>query len=228
MKQLIVQREVDEILEGSEAIDVRRVSYQKTPWPLVNSILDVVDRITHGHAALAQRLFLFVCVGGFAACTNLLFFYVLSNFVPLPVSNMVQNAFAFLIATEISIMANFIPNDLLTFRNMAGGRSWIARCIRFHMTCILGAILTYIIQFCLYFSLHIPAFFAQAVALILVLFYNFTFHHLFTYRHKDEAGGKALQLKNEAELVKHMLAEKLELNDDDTLKLVVTNASSGC
>jgi hypothetical protein len=104
MKQLIVQREVDEILERSEAVDVRQVSYQTTPWPLVNSILDVVDCITHGHAVLVQRLFLFVCVGGFAACVNLVFFYMLSNIVPLPVSNLVHNAFAFLIATEISII----------------------------------------------------------------------------------------------------------------------------
>jgi putative flippase GtrA len=94
---------------------------------------------------------------------------------------------AFAIATEISILANFIPNDYLTFRHLPGHkRTWLARCARFHMTCVAGVALTLGISSGL-FLLSVPAWLAQAIALILVTAFNFTAHHLFTYRHKKPA-----------------------------------------
>ncbi len=62
-------------------------------------------------------------------------------------------------------------------------RSWGVRCARFHVTSLVGSGLTILIQ--LFFShiVHIDPFFGEAFALIIVLFYNFSFHHLFTYRH---------------------------------------------
>lgn len=81
-------------------------------------------------------------------------------------------------------MVNFIPNDYFTFRHLAGhNRSWGARFLRYHITSITGFCLTMLIQFVLTNGVHILYFFSQAIALLLVFVYNFTFHHLFTYRH---------------------------------------------
>ncbi|MFL5625421.1 MAG: GtrA family protein [Ktedonobacteraceae bacterium] len=87
-------------------------------------------------------------------------------------------------ASEISIMANFIPNDYFTFSHLPGhDRSWLARYARFHLTSIVGSILTFLIESGFSYMGHVPAILAQATALILVLIYNFSFHHIFTYGH---------------------------------------------
>ena len=49
---------------------------------------------------------------------------MVDRFVYLPVNNVVHNAIAFVVANEISLLANFIPNDYFTFRRMAGNRTW--------------------------------------------------------------------------------------------------------
>lgn len=169
-------------------------SYQPTRWPVVNRSLDFVDAVTHGRADWAQRLVSYLFVGGFAAVVNLsIFSLIYYKIYPVPpnTTDQVQRglhwAVAFVIATEISILANFIPNDYLTFRHLPGHkRSWLARCVRFHMTCVAGTLLTLGISFALHL-LFIPAWIAQAVALIVVTAFNFTAHHLFTYRHKEPA-----------------------------------------
>ncbi len=159
-------------------------SYHPTRWPIVNATLDIADTLTGGRAGLLQRLFSFVFFGGVAAVVNLVVFYVAFYHIALPVNITIHNVIASLLAAEISIMANFIPNDSITFRHLPGrNRSWIARCARFHVTSIGGSILTFLIELSLTSLVHFPAIGAQASALLLVLFYNFSVHHLFTYRH---------------------------------------------
>jgi putative flippase GtrA len=178
---------------------IRLPSYRPYPWPLINRLFDIVDDVTHGRAGLVQRFSSFVVIGGFAALVNLIVFFVAYHVIKMPaffvgkvavyhvgkipVSDMIHNGIASVLAAEISIMANFIPNDYFTFGHMAGGRSWGARCVRFHITSIGGSLLTFLIQFSLSNLLHILPILSQAIALILVLFYNFSFHHIFTYRH---------------------------------------------
>ncbi len=174
-------------------------SYRSTPWGIVNSLLDNVDTLTHGRAGLLQRFSTFVVIGGFAAIVNLVVFYLAFYHIHFPASvgSVLPNIVASILAAEISIMTNFALNDHFTFRYLPGrSRSWLTRCVRFQVTSIGGTILTFLIEFGLtsfaYTFLmrsgarslaHFSAFMAQAVALILVLFYNFAFHHLFTYRH---------------------------------------------
>ncbi|HLZ59029.1 MAG TPA: GtrA family protein [Ktedonosporobacter sp.] len=164
-------------------------SYRSTPFAFVNSALDIVDALTGGRAGLCQRFFMFAFIGGFAALVNLAVFRLVYYVIGWPANHdLVRNVLASVLAAEISIMANFIPNDFFTFRHLSGhGRSWSARCSRFHVTSIGGSVLTFLIQFGLTHLLRVDAFLSQCVALILVLFYNFTFHHIFTYRHVKPA-----------------------------------------
>jgi putative flippase GtrA len=169
-------------------------SYQPTRWPRVNRSLDFVDAVTHGRADWAQRLVSYLFVGGFAAVVNLaVFSTIYYGIFPIPPNTTDEFTrglhwfVAFAIATEISILANFIPNDYLTFRHLPGHkRSWLARCVRFHMTCVAGTLLTLGISFALHL-VHVQAWIAQAIALILVTAFNFTAHHVFTYRHQKPA-----------------------------------------
>ena len=231
MRQSIVQRELDEILGGAEIVEscqtqVRQPTYHPTSWLMVNHVLDVVDRWTGGRAGWVQRFFSFAFIGGFAACINLAVFFVVDHFVYLPVNSMFHNAIAFVVANEISLLANFIPNDYFTFRHMAGNRSWGMRCTRFHVTACSGITLTYVLQFCFNFFFHLPSIFALAIAIWIVLFYNFTFHHVFTYRHKKPAIADPVSLGSEAELLKQALVEQMDLAVDQLNRGPVEATSS--
>ncbi len=201
MEQSLIDRNVDEILtptsdfEGlveeivEQTVSAYRLpSYHPTRWAFVNRTLDVVDSVTKGRAAWVVRFFSYIFFGGAAAVVNLIVFYVALNYIPLHVNALAQNTFASVLACEISLIANFIPNDYFTFRHMPGReRSWGSRCARFHITSLVGSGLTILIQ--LFFSLivHLQPLLGQAFALLIVLFYNFSFHHLFTYRHVKSA-----------------------------------------
>lgn len=157
-------------------------SYRPTPWKFVNALLDMVDNYTGGRAGLLQRFFTFAFIGGVAALVNLLVFYVVLYRIDPQNRAVAHNVLASVFASEISIMANFIPNDYFTFSHLPGHeRSWVARCARFHLTSIVGSLLTFLIEFGFSYIGHVPAILSQATALILVLFYNFSFHHIFTY-----------------------------------------------
>ena len=159
-------------------------SYRPTPWKIVNYGLDIVDEVSGGRADWFQRFVSYLFIGGMAALVNLAVFYVVFYRIPLPVNAAVHNLIASVLASEISIMANFIPNDYFTFRHLPGhNRSWLARCLRFHLTSIVGGLLTFLIEFGCTYAAHTPAMVGQVIALILVLIYNFSFHHIFTYRH---------------------------------------------
>lgn len=158
-------------------------TYHSTRWPFVNNLLDTVDSVSGGRAGQLQRFVSFAFLGGLASLINLgVFHWVLSRSTPKNYD--VRFMVAFLLASEISIIVNFSLNDYFTFRHLPGhSRSWGARCSRFHMTSISAIILTFLITLGLSHGLHIDATLAQAISILIILFYNFTIHHLFTYRH---------------------------------------------
>jgi putative flippase GtrA len=157
-------------------------SYRPYRWALANDLLDIVDRVTGGRAGVFQRFCTYVVIGGFAAVVNLVVFFLVLH-ISLPLDNLMRNIIASVCACEISIMANFVPNDHFTFKHLDGhSRTWAARCTRFHVTSLGGSLLTFLIQFGFSSIGHILAILSQAIALVIVLLYNFTFHHLFTYR----------------------------------------------
>ena len=168
-----------------EATTTLTRTYQPYPWQLANRVLDFVDGKTSGKAGQIQRILSYLLFGGLAAVVNLVIFgLVLYLFhFPISVSPQVHNIFAFTIAAECSIMANFLPNDRFTFISLPGAkRPLLQRCLRFHATCIVGTLLTFLLEFAFFSLLHTPGLLAEALAIVIVLIYNFTFHHLFTYR----------------------------------------------
>ncbi len=159
-------------------------TYHATRWSFVNHLLDSVDFITHGRAGQLQRFISFAFFGGLAALVNLGVLYVVYSHTLQSVDENARQIIAFLVAAEISIVVNFSLNDYFTFRHLPGHtRAWGVRCVRFHLTSTTGIILTLLINISLNHVLHVPFVLAQAIAILIVLFYNFTAHHLFTYRH---------------------------------------------
>ncbi len=160
-------------------------SYIDTRWPLINRALALADRVTHGRAGLIQRLASYLVIGGSAAAVNLAVFAIFFHFHSDKV--LWYWLLANVVAYELSILANFIPNDYFTFRHLNGHkRSWLARCLRFHITSLSGVAVTFIISATLFHVVGLKSLVAQAIALVLATAYNFTVHHLFTYAHVKE------------------------------------------
>jgi putative flippase GtrA len=161
-------------------------SYHPTGKPRIDHLLDLADQLTGGRAEWIQRAFSYLFVGGIAAIINLITLQLTLNALEsAPFSHRVHYVIAFAVATEVSILANFIPNDRITFSHLSGhSRTWIQRCARFHLTCVGGVIVTFAVSSLLHLVFKVPALPSQAVALIIATAFNFTFHHLFTYRHK--------------------------------------------
>ncbi len=160
------------------------------------------------------RLFSFLCIGGGSALINVFCFSIVYYRMEHLFNGFVAYMLAFLVATEISIIANFIPNDRITFRYLAGQhRSWRMRCLRFHMTSMSGTGVTLGFSFTLLHLFHVPAFLAQAAALVAATAFNFLFHHLFTYRDAR----KAIPLAGNTRLEEHCAA--VEIDNGSTCKL---------
>ena len=167
-------------------------SYAPTGNGLLDGLLQRVDSLTNGKAGLLQRAFTYVCIGGLAAVINLITLFVLYNVIAMPFSPNIHWLIGFIIAAVVSTMANFILNDWLTFSHLPGhARSWTMRCLRFYSTSLLGTIITLILSFACKTWLGMSALVAEAVAIIIALFVNFTMHHVWTYRHVAESHGAA-------------------------------------
>jgi putative flippase GtrA len=165
----------------------KKPSYYTTPWPMLNQVLATVDEKSNGRAGVIQRFATFLIVGGIAALVNLavlqLSLLLLTALSP-TMNAWLQNLLAFVAASEISILANFVLNDPITFSHLPGhDRPWLVRCLRFHVTTILGVLITFAVENVVHFVVGVPAIFAEATGIIIALFFNFTVHHLFTYRH---------------------------------------------
>lgn len=158
-------------------------SYYETRWSFVNQALAITEQLTGGRAGTLQRLFTYVLIGGTAAIVNLGVLAIFQREGSFKVWWYL--VLANVAAYEISILANFIPNDYFTFRFLPGHqRSWLARCLRFHLTSVSGVLVTSALFFVFYHGFGLAALAAQAIALIIAVFYNFTVHHLFTYASK--------------------------------------------
>ncbi len=134
------------------------------------------------------RLISFLLVGGFGAVVNLACFSSIYYPMARSLNGLLAYAIAFVMATEVSILVNFILNDHITFRRLHDQhRSWRVRCIRFHITSIGGTLVTLGISFSLLHLLHVPAPLAQSAALVVATTFNFVLHHVYTYRHAVDA-----------------------------------------
>ena len=196
MSEQVVSREQVEMPEsademyvpgrsGGQEVAARGVepSYTPTGVAFLDALLELADRITAGKAGVLQRAVSYLIVGGFAATVNLICLYILYDVIQMPLGTTTHYVVAFIIAAEISILANFIPNDRITFSHLPGhARSWWQRCWRFHSTAIAGTLITFVISLALKLGLHMHTVIAQSIAIIIALVFNFTFHHLWTYR----------------------------------------------
>ncbi|MBA3824949.1 MAG: GtrA family protein [Ktedonobacterales bacterium] len=151
-----------------------------------------LDRASGGRAAKLMPLLSFLVIGGSASVLNLVIIFAL-DFIrhPMP-KDLVLHTIYSAIATEVSLIYNFMLNDRFTFRALVDmRRSWLQRCIRFHGPASVGFVLTLALSnlFVILLPAHLPhnSVIAQAMAIVIVTAVNFTMHRFWTYRPSKSA-----------------------------------------
>ena len=173
----------------------RQPGFYPMRWALMNRLLNITYSLPGRPIGWFQRLLSFLFVGGLSAVVNLVCFSIAYYALIRSINNLMAYFLAFITAAEVSIVSNFVLNDSITFRYLQGrSRSWQARILRFHITLVGGTTLTLGISFSLLHLPHIPALFAQAMALIAATAFNFIFHHIFTYHDRH---GKTSTVRND-------------------------------
>jgi putative flippase GtrA len=171
-------------------------SYSKLRSAWMTIPLGYVESMLARYGGLIKRVLSFLFVGGLGAIINILCFTTTYTLLLSLTLALIAYCAAFVLATELSILVNFVLNDRFTFRHLrAVHSSWLGRCLRFHAMSLGGTALTFGISFSLLHFVHILALMAQAIALIVATAFNFVGHHLFTYQYaagKGRVGGSSL------------------------------------
>jgi len=106
-------------------------------------VLKVVS-LLRWHDETTQKFMKFGVIGGFGFLINLLGLKIFSNYLqPLPLEVGVRNGIANALASEISIVSNFIFNNLWTFSNqkMNLGKQMMKKFAAFNLSSIFGGII---------------------------------------------------------------------------------------
>jgi serine/threonine-protein kinase len=134
----------------------------------------------------------YVLVGVASTGVNLICFQALYVIAGLPYPERVRYLIAWIGAAEVATMFNFVLNDRFTFASYDGrNRPLLVRAVRFHTTVINGFILTFVLSAGLHYGLGFPALVSQAVGIFVAFLFNFTVHHLWTYRARKRPAAKA-------------------------------------
>jgi len=176
---------------AEEATTLKRPTQGKIPPdPSANMALEWEKRITawldeksHGHGEELMRVLLFLIVGGSASVVNLICIGIFDRLIGPNHNEVLPFVLISVLSTEISLLYNFTLNDRFTFRSLHGGqRPWLIRCLRFHGPASVGFFLTLAISTSLFHYAHFRSVIAQAIAIVIVMFVNFTMHRFWTFR----------------------------------------------
>lgn len=148
---------------------------------LYDRFYQFMDAKSGGKTAEMMRLLQFLMVGGSASLLNLAFVWLFDSlFHP---NGVLPVFLVTLVATEISLLFNFVLNDRFTFRALVSQhRTWAQRCIRFHGPASVGFALTLLISNSVHHFAHQKLVVSQAIAIVIVTMVNFFMHRHWTYR----------------------------------------------
>ncbi len=122
----------------------------------------------------STRMIKFSIVGLSGVLVQLGTLYLLKEFIHIPPE------IASPIAIELSILNNFIWNDLWTWHDRKQGK-WRVRCLKYHSSVFISALINYAVFVLLYRSFHTHYILSSAVGIGAGAGLNFFVNHLWTY-----------------------------------------------
>jgi len=86
------------------------------------------------------------------------------------------------IAIEISIISNFILNDIWTFKQKKEGSSFFVRLLKFNLVCLGGLLINLLILKYLKEELFLNLYFAEFFGILGGFLWNFLFSNFFVWK----------------------------------------------
>lgn len=132
---------------------------------------------------ISPRFFRFCVVGGSGVVVNLAVLWLLLLLLP-PAWGVWQHRWAMAWAIVVSILTNFLLNDLWTWGDAEKGglRHWLRRLGMFFLVSAAAATVQWGCGVALHEGLGIWIYLAQALGIVLAMGINFTVNHLWTFR----------------------------------------------
>ncbi len=122
----------------------------------------------------------FAIVGGSGVIVNMGFFFILTRYARLNIE------YASPIAIEISILSNFLLNNVWTFRKRNTKVGLVSRVFRYHLVTGLAGLVNYGVLLLLAKVFGVNDLIANLIGIIIGTFINFFLNSLWTWRIKVE------------------------------------------
>ncbi len=179
--EVLGRGEINQLAEVGYVFQEREAGRSKVTWKQYVDYLHHLLRLrlsTGRLGWLSQRLefpigrFLrFAAVGLSGLVVDMGLLYLLHGLFGL---GLTRSAIA---ASELAILNNFLWNDRWTFQDVAkrqrGNRTVLKRLIKFNVVCLMGVILKVLLLNLLFNGLHINAYLANFLAIVVVTIWNF-------------------------------------------------------
>lgn len=136
------------------------------------------------------RFFKFCLVGGSGIIVNVGLYWLLTRFAgftPLDgavAGNILSGNVALTISIEVSIITNFILNNLFTFadRNKKGIITFLGRLLNFNLICLIGALIQIGVTNLLAVGLGLYDLLSLAIAIVVAMLWNYLLNTWWTWR----------------------------------------------
>jgi dolichol-phosphate mannosyltransferase len=151
----------------------------------LTSILDFLRRLL----TKEQRRFIKFCiVGASGVPVNLLFTFIGHRFAFAAFSEDARKAAAFLLGIAVSILTNFLLNDVWTWKDRERVKDgFFGRMARFYLVCSAASALQFGTAMALSVWLRLHYLLAQLAGIALATVVNYIANNLWTYRRKTPA-----------------------------------------
>jgi len=148
------------------------VAYLKQLWGLFTYSLTHSD--SHGHAEL-KRLVTFTSVGLSGICVYLITIYLLTDLEG------IIYVWSGFIGVELSILSNFVLNDIITFKGEVKKHTRLTRLGLYHLVSLGGTIITMTIMITLTEWFGVWYILSSLIGIVTAFLWNFTFNRGVTW-----------------------------------------------
>jgi dolichol-phosphate mannosyltransferase len=132
----------------------------------------------------SEEFIKFILVGLSGVFVNLGFYLLFERKIGL------SFALACLLAIELSILSNFLPNNAWTFRSRRTGFSWRTRLLRFHAVAGLAGVADYCTFLTLVSGFHVSDVLTGLAGLLVGVFINYLINSVWTWHELTPAQGQ--------------------------------------
>ncbi len=175
--EILMMAEPEKVAEVPFGFIVRKVGRSKL------SLSQEPDYLRHLLSLMKRsgelvRFIKFILVGGSGIIVNEGFLFLFKGLVHLPLP------LASALSIELSIVSNFVLNDLFTFRDRRkpGIKSLMSRALRFNLVCLTGAGINWGTLLLLTSVLHIHYLIANLVGILLATLWNYLVNSWWTWQ----------------------------------------------